>query len=122
MRDENAVSAAPQQRVIGRPFRPGESGNPHGRKPGSHAKYGQAYRDAMHEDFMEHGVAVIRKVRREKPEVWLRLQADLLPKDFNFTLTDERFVVRTPAVIENSTVWQAVVAEVMPPARGGDGV
>ncbi len=69
---------------------------------------------------MEHGVAVIRKVRREKPEVWLRLQADLLPKDFNFTLTDERFVVRTPAVIENSTVWQAVVAEVVPPSGGGE--
>jgi hypothetical protein len=35
---------------------------------------------AMADDFSKHGVGVIEKVRTEKPDVYLRVAVDLLPK------------------------------------------
>jgi hypothetical protein len=81
-----AVPAAPQQRVIGRPFQPGQSGNPAGRKPGSRSRLAHEYLTAMCEDFIKHGPQVIEQVRREQPAVWLKLQADILPKDINLSV------------------------------------
>lgn len=69
-----------------KPFQPGQSGNPKGRPVGARSKLGEAFLEAMHNDFNEHGVAAIVKVREEKPDQYLKVIASILPKDLNVNL------------------------------------
>lgn len=64
-------------------FKPGQSGNPTGRPKGSRNALSEAFISALHADFAEHGVAVIEKVRAEKPADYLKIIASVLPKDVN---------------------------------------
>lgn len=66
-------------------FVAGNSGNG-GRPKGSRNKLGEAFIDALHEDFEEHGSAAIQTCRSEKPEAYLRVIAMLLPKDVNLNV------------------------------------
>lgn len=59
---------------------PGQSGNPLGRKKGSRNKLGEAFIEALHDDFNEHGKQVIETVRLEKPQDYLKVIASILPK------------------------------------------
>jgi hypothetical protein len=65
-----------------RPWKPGERGNPHwaGRQKGSRNKINQDYIDAFCQEFEKHGPEVFARVRKKMPHVWLRLAAELLPK------------------------------------------
>src|ERR1700736_4046103 len=40
-----------------------------------------AFIEAQHEDFAEHGPAVIKIVRIEQPDVYLKVTASVLPKE-----------------------------------------
>src|SRR6185437_4393246 len=60
-------------------WKPGQSGNPAGRAKGSRNKLGEAFIEAMHADFMEHGTQVIETVRVEKPDQYLKVIASILP-------------------------------------------
>jgi hypothetical protein len=62
------------------PFEPGQSGNPAGRPRGARSKLTEAFLNALHDDFAEHGVDVVRAVRSEKPADYLRTVAALMPK------------------------------------------
>ncbi len=42
---------------------------------------GEAFLAAMYEDFQEHGISVIEKVRTEKPDKYLATVAAILPKE-----------------------------------------
>jgi len=64
-------------------FEKGKSGNPAGRPPGSKNKISEKFIEALTADFDQHGVTVIEKVRTDKPENYLKIVADLVPKDFN---------------------------------------
>jgi hypothetical protein len=64
-------------------FKPGQSGNPAGRKLGSRNALATDFVRAMAADFAENGVEAIRRVRDEKPDVYLKVCADLLPKEFS---------------------------------------
>ncbi len=64
-------------------FQPGKSGNPAGRKKGSRNVITKAYLDAFAADFAEHGKEVLERVRKESPDVYLRLAAQLLPRNFD---------------------------------------
>lgn len=83
-------------------FKPG---NP-GRKKGSRNKLGEDFITALAEDFEANGVAVIQAVRDKKPEVYLKVVADLLPKDLNLnvnhfdTMTDEQMLRRFVQISE----------------------
>jgi hypothetical protein len=64
-------------------FVKGQSGNPAGRVPGSKNKISEKFIEAITSDFEANGVGVIEKVRTDKPEAYLKIVADLVPKDFN---------------------------------------
>ena len=82
------------------PWQPGQSGNPAGRPKGARSKLGEAFLEAMHEDFHEHGASVIERVRIEKPDQYLKVVASILPKDLNVNinqmddLTDDQLIQR----------------------------
>lgn len=82
------------QKQRGRPFEPGKSPNPAGRPKGSRNKLGEAFIQALHDDFVEHGPAVIEAVRIEKPDTYLKIVASTLPREVKLTtesdLTDEQ--------------------------------
>lgn len=77
-------------------FKPGNPGRP----KGARNKLGEAFLEAMHEDFEAHGVEAIVKVREEKPDQYLKVIASILPKDLNVNinqmddLTDDQLVQR----------------------------
>jgi hypothetical protein len=57
-----------------------KKGNP-GRPKGSKNKITVAYLDAIAEDFYKHGKQAIETVRLKQPDVYLKLVAQLVPKD-----------------------------------------
>ena len=72
-----------QKQVTGRAktqYKKGQSGNPAGRPKGSRNKINQEYLDKFAESFAKHGSAVFEEVREKMPHVYLRLAAELLPK------------------------------------------
>src|SRR5262245_31765946 len=66
------------------PWKPGESGNRAGRPLGSRTKLSEKFISAMHDDFMEYGASVIRIVRVDRPEVYLKIIAQLVPREMHF--------------------------------------
>jgi len=60
-----------------------------GRPLGARQKIGNAFIEAMHKDFMEHGKDVIRMARIEDPVAYLKIVAGLLPKDFELKPSDD---------------------------------
>jgi hypothetical protein len=65
------------------PFKPGESGNPKGRPKGARNRLGTQFLEALEADFNQFGSQAIAVVREKKPEVYMRVVADLLPKEAN---------------------------------------
>lgn len=81
-----ADPTAQKQKVIGKPFSPGRSGNPKGRPKGSRNKLGEAFLEDMLEDWEAHGKEAIATVRDEKPDAYLKVVASILPKDLNVNI------------------------------------
>lgn len=65
-------------------FKAGQpSANPNGRPKGSRNKLGEAFVQDMLADWQKNGVAVIEAVRVDKPDVYLKVVAGILPKELN---------------------------------------
>src|SRR6187397_1489140 len=62
-------------------WKPGTSGNPAGRPKGSRNRLSEDFVAALYDDFQDHGSAAIAACRAEKPDVYVRVIAGLLPKD-----------------------------------------
>ena len=65
-------------------FKPG---NP-GRVKGSRNKLGEAFVEALQNDFAEHGVSVIERVRADEPTQYLKVIASVIPKEVHHTVED----------------------------------
>lgn len=76
-----AENTANEQRVVGRPFKPGQSGNPAGRPKGARSKLGEAFVDALLNDWQTNGVQAIIDMREERPGDYVKVVASLLPKE-----------------------------------------
>ena len=75
------------------PFKPGQSGNPKGRPKGARNRLGTQFLEALEADFNKFGTQAIALVREKKPEVYVRVVADLLPKEANINVeAGEAFV------------------------------
>jgi len=48
-------------------------------------KLNERFLDVLYEDFYENGHAAVRDVRMLAPDKYLKMVADLMPKDFNLT-------------------------------------
>jgi hypothetical protein len=98
--DKPDGEAAPGKQALVAPWQPGQSGNPNGRPRGSRNKLGEAFLEALHDDFNEHGKAAIVQVRCEKPDQYLKVIASILPRDLNVNInpndemTDEQLIER----------------------------
>jgi hypothetical protein len=76
-----------------KPFKPGHSGNPKGRPKGARNRLGTQFLEALEADFNQFGPQAIAFVRERKPEVYVRVVADLLPKEANINVeAGEAFV------------------------------
>lgn len=81
-------------------FKPGNPGRP----KGSRNKLGEAFIEALQEDFEKHGVEAIETVRCEKPDQYLKVIASILPKDINLNvnqlgdMTDDELIERIRAL------------------------
>lgn len=78
----------PHQQLEPFKWQKGVSANPAGRPRGARNKLGEAFIQALADDFDEHGIAAIQVVRAEKPDQYLKVIASLLPKDVNLNLTN----------------------------------
>lgn len=96
-----------------------KEGNP-GRPKGSRNKLGEAFLEALHDDFKAHGIAAVQKVRDEQPAQYLKVIASILPKEMSFSfndhdeMTDEQLFERVRAL-------QAVVAAFLVDGDGDAG-
>jgi hypothetical protein len=70
------------------PWKPGQWGNPAGRPKSARSRISEAFLEALANDFAEHGVETIARVRNEKPDQYLKVIAGLLPKDINIRTND----------------------------------
>lgn len=83
-----ASEPTPEKQRRAEPWKPGQSGNPKGRPKGARNLLGEAFLEAMHDDFTEYGVEAIVKVRTEKPDQYLKVIASILPKDLNVNVNN----------------------------------
>lgn len=88
MADGTAEKKLPAHKNPDLQFKPGVSPNPLGRPKGSRNKLGEAFIEALHDDFLVHGAGVIETVRVEDPVAYMKVVAGILPKEIK--LTDER--------------------------------
>lgn len=74
-----AAPTGPVQR--GRPFQPGQSGNPKGRRKGSRNKLTEHMLATIADDFAEHGADALAKLRKTDPASYFRVVASLIPRE-----------------------------------------
>ena len=85
-----ADKAAPKQLEA---FASSQVKNPKGRPKGARNRLGTQFLEALETDFNQFGPQAITLVREKKPEVYMRVVADLLPKEANINVeAGEAFV------------------------------
>ncbi len=101
-------------------FQPGNAGRPKGSKN----KLGEAFVAALHDDFQEHGVRVIEAVRLEKPDVYLKVIAQIIPKEFTIKtdafdgITDEQLAAIVAAARASLGIIDGSAIDISPEAGG----
>lgn len=113
--DQNRREISPAERLVPYQFQPGQGGRP----KGARNKLGEAFIEALHEDFKEHGVAAIVKVRDDKPDQYLKVIASLLPKELTLNFGEDRNELTDDELIERIRHLTATVAPLLAGRVGG---
>ena len=81
------------------PWKPGESGNPLGRRRGAKDHLSKAVMEELIQDWAKHGPSVIERVREQSPAQYLQFIARVLPQNMELHVDDARrsIVEYTPA-------------------------
>lgn len=72
------------ERLAPHRFQPGNPGRP----KGSRNKLGEDFIAALAEDFAQHGKPAIEKVRCEKPDQYLKVIAQVVPKEVHYKMDE----------------------------------
>lgn len=104
-----------EKRIIGKPFEPGNSGRP----KGARNKLGEAFIQALQEDFEAHGVAAVQSVRTEKPDQYLKVIASLLPKEHRISVDDQFSEMTDDELAERIRQLHATIAPFLDSGTGG---
>lgn len=67
-------------------FKPGQSGNPAGRVPGTRNRFSELFIKTVGEHFQTHGQAVLDRCAIENPEGYLKIVGRIVPKQIEETL------------------------------------
>lgn len=65
------------KRVVGRPFQPGQGGRP----KGARNKLGEAFVAALADHFAQNGANAIQRVWQERPQDYLKVIGNVVPKE-----------------------------------------
>jgi hypothetical protein len=72
-----------REKSLGPAWQPGQSGNPAGRTVGNRNKLNEKFILALHDDFVQHGAKVVEQVRKERPDIYLKVIASILPRELH---------------------------------------
>lgn len=111
-----AASRAVVQRVVGKPFAPGQSGNPAGRKPGSKNRISELFITAMRDDFIAHGADAIAALRERDPATYLAAIRSLIPQHV-IAEDGDKLPIVDDAALSDSEWADAIDAEGNPQER-----
>ena len=109
-----ADNTAKKQR--GRPYEPGQSGNPAGRPKGSRNRFGEDFFADVAKDWSEHGSTVLARVREISPAAYLRIVASLVPQRVAVT-TDDQFADMSDEELRHALAWMVAELGLPEPAR-----
>jgi hypothetical protein len=77
-----------QAAIAANQFKPGQSGNPAGRPKGARNKLSEAFVADVYENWLANGADTLEQVRVDKPDVYVRVVASILPQQLNVTVSD----------------------------------
>jgi hypothetical protein len=69
------------------PFKPGQSGNRKGRPKGARNKLSEDFVADLQADWKAHGVGALERVRKDRPEAYLKVVASLVPRQIEAEVT-----------------------------------
>lgn len=82
-------------------FKKGQSANPGGKPVGARNELSADFLRTLARDFREHGAVAIEVLRSEKPDVYIKVIAELLPKQEEKTVD-----VNVNATVEHRSVQE----------------
>lgn len=111
-----------QQGSAATQFKPGQSGNPAGRPKGSRNKLGEAFIEALYDDFLLEGKGAIENARVTDPMGYVKVCASILPKELNVRkeseLSDEELDARIREFVD--IIGSELGLEIRSAQRAGD--